>query len=896
MNSAIKHASISTTCPYCGVGCGVDATVAFAGTSAAELLSVGGTPEHPANFGKLCVKGSALHEAIGTSNRLLHPELYGARVSWDAALATVAERFSKIIAEHGPDAVAFYLSGQLLTEDYYVANKLMKGFIGSANVDTNSRLCMSSAVTGYKRAFGADAVPCNYEDLELCDLLVMTGSNAAWTHPVLYQRISAAKARNPNLRVVAIDPRRTASCDLADIHLALQPGSDAFLFNGLLAWLHTHGHFDSAYIAQHCDGLDALLAAASCCTPAAVNAATGLPQAQLEEFFRLFAATPKALTFYSQGINQSATGSDKCNAIINCHLVTGRIGKPGMGPFSITGQPNAMGGREVGGLANQLAAHMDFAPEHIERVGRFWQAPRMAQQQGLKAVDMFRAIREGSIKAVWIMGTNPVVSLPKSEGVKEALRRCEFVVVSDCVRQTETTTFAHLLLPATGWSEKDGTVTNSERRISRQRALLIPSGEARHDWQIVSAVARRMGYADAFAYQCPRDIFVEHAALSGFENGGMRAFDISALQTLSAAAYEHLAPVQWPVTPAQPRGTARLFTDGRYYTPNGRAQLLPISATLPAVSPTAEHPYLLNTGRLRDQWHTMTRTGEIPRLLQHAPAPFVAVHPDTAAALHCRDGNLLAVQSPNGELLLPLKSDAGQKPAEVFIPIHWNARFASNARVSKLLDERVDPHSGQPESKLQAVALQAVPMAQWFAIVSASEFPTAAFAYWHARPIPGGHCYQLAHASGLDLADIDQWQQNYPGTRLVEFHDRARHDHRILFVSATRVLAAIFSAEHAWQLPAAEWLQALLTTPLPLNDWQLLAGREQSCSDKGPLICSCHEVGRNEIITAIREGASDHVELGRQLRCGTNCGSCIPELKQLLALEVPAAREARPAR
>jgi assimilatory nitrate reductase catalytic subunit len=927
MNS--RQACTQTTCPYCGVGCGVDGTVAPGINGVpGQLLGVKGTASHPANLGRLCVKGSALHEAVGTAGRLLHPEVDGQRVSWDSALDTVASRFQAVIDEHGPDAVAFYLSGQLLTEDYYVANKLMKGFIGSANVDTNSRLCMASAVAGYKRAFGADAVPCNYEDLERCDLLVLIGSNAAWTHPVLYQRISAAKAARPGMRIVAIDPRRTATCDLADLFLPLLPGSDAFLFNGLLHWLHGHRHFDQYYLAHHCEGHDELLAALAQCDLSWTSRHTGLPEAQLLEFFSLFGSTEKVVTFYSQGINQSATGTDKCNAIINCHLVTGRIGREGMGPFSITGQPNAMGGREVGGLANQLAAHMDFKAADIERVARFWQAPRIATTAGLKAVDMFRAVKAGRIKALWIMGTNPAVSLPQSEDVHAALQRCEFVVVSDCVRHTETTQYAQVLLPATGWSEKDGTVTNSERRISRQRALLLPAGEARHDWEIVSAVAQRLGFGAAFSYSSPREVFIEHAALSGFENQGQRAFDISALQSLDAAAYEALAPVQWPVTAAAPQGTARLFGDGRFYTPSGKARLLPVVAEAPAISTSPEHPFLLNTGRLRDQWHTMTRTGQVARLLQHTPSPFVALHPDTAAKLHIAEAALVAVSSKHGALLLPARFDAGLRPDAVFVPIHWNARFASNARVSKLLSARVDPHSGQPESKVEAVALAAVPMAQWLTLLSREPLPDALFngeqqvaigtdigassavagscsttsgistanaptssprfAYWDWRPVKDGYCYRFATTCALDATQLRAWLQAAPAAaaaRLIDFHDASQHDHRMLLLRDQDLQAALFSAATPYQLPPAEWLQRLMSKPVPANEWLLLAGRELDSSSKGALICSCHEVGKDEIIAAIRMGARDTQSLGKLLRCGTGCGSCIPELKQVLAAE-----------
>lgn len=887
--------TIRTTCPYCGVGCGVDVTP-VAGTESTQLHPVHGTADHPANFGRLCVKGTALHEALGHGQRLLYPEIEGERVSWDEALDAVAAGFADAVREHGPESVAFYLSGQLLTEDYYVANKLLKGFLGSSNVDTNSRLCMASAVAAYKRAFGADAVPCNYEDLELCDLLVLSGSNAAWTHPVLFQRIAAAREARPDLKVVVIDPRRTATADIADLVLPLRPGSDAFLFNGLLHWLWQQGYCNESYVEAHCDGAEELFASLLPYTLDAVSAATTLTNEELECFYRLFATTERVVTFYSQGINQSATGTDKCNAIINCHLLTGRIGKPGMGPFSITGQPNAMGGREVGGLANQLAAHMDFSPENVERVGRFWRAANMATKPGLKAVDLFDAMHAGRIKAVWIMGTNPAVSLPDSDKVRAALAACPFVVVSDCVRHTDTSAFAHVLLPATGWSEKDGTVTNSERRISRQRAALVPRGEAKPDWQIVTHVARRLGFAEQFPYACPRDVFVEHAALSGFENDGTRAFDLGALQHLSHSEYEALQPIQWPVTQAAPRGTARLFTDGRFYTSSGRAQLVPVQAQLPQVRTSTEFPLLLNTGRLRDQWHTMTRTGQAPRLTQHSPHPFVSLPPTLMAELGLAQGDLVHVRSAHGEVLLPALPDSGLRAGEIFIPIHWNDRFASNARVSRLIDARVDPHSGQPESKLAAVAVAAAPMHQWLMLLLRHELPEeldecnalqlgrTRCAYWDKRSLPGGWCYRIALDAALCAAELrNLLAVSLPQVQWVKSIEAGPGEQRLAAFAGNTLVALLFSAPSPRQLPSPGRRLLQVRRPRTGGTWQVLADHDSELAEQGMIICSCHEVSQTQIVAAIGSGCTSVAALGRSLRCGTGCGSCIPELKQLLA-------------
>src|SRR5579883_3310337 len=579
---------VRTTCPYCGVGCGVlagapsprlrgegafpqaqtcdsepaetPAHPEFARERANSDLSpqagrreqkaapsatglpgaaVRGDPAHPANAGRLCSKGSALGETLGLERRLLFPEINGQRASWDDALDLAAAKFSAAIAKHGPDSVAMYVSGQFLTEDYYVANKLMKGFFGSANIDTNSSLCMASSVAGHIRAFGEDVVPGCYADLDEADLIVMVGSNAAWCHPILHRRVINARAAR-GARVVVIDPRRTATCDDADLHLPLRLGSDVALFNGLLVHLAASSAFDAEFVEKHTEGFETAVGTARAATPsaAAVATLTGLDSAQINDFYALFTQTARVVTLYSQGVNQSSAGTDKVNAIINCHLATGRIGLPGTGPFSLTGQPNAMGGREVGGLANQLAAHMNFAsPAHIDRVRRFWNAPNIATRPGLKAVDLFEAMRDGEIKAVWIAGTNPAVSLPRSNRVREALRACPFVVVAD-VKRNDTAEFAHVRLPAMGWSEKDGTLTNSERFISRQRAFRPPPGEARPDWWMLAQLARRMGWASAFDYRGPAQIFREHAALSAFENEGQRAFDIGGLAALDDAAYE----------------------------------------------------------------------------------------------------------------------------------------------------------------------------------------------------------------------------------------------------------------------------------------------------------------------------------------------------------------------
>ncbi|MEM7753170.1 MAG: nitrate reductase, partial [Pseudomonadota bacterium] len=729
---------VRSTCPYCGVGCGVKLRADGAGG-----LAVEGDPEHPANKGKLCSKGHALGETVGLTGRVLTPRMDGAEVSWDQALGRVADRFSETIAQYGPDSVAFYVSGQLLTEDYYVANKLMKGFIGSGNIDTNSRLCMASTVAGHKRAFGADTVPGTYDDLEEADFVVLVGSNLAWCHPVLYQRLAAARAAR-GTRVVVVDPRRTATCDIADLHLKLKPGTDVALFNGLFAYLREMGVLDKQFVLEHTNGFDEAYTAASSDDPEA----TGLDPDDIAAFYRLFATTERTVTVFSQGVNQSTSGTDKVNAILNSHLVTGRIGKPGMGPLSVTGQPNAMGGRETGGLANMLAAHLDLEnAEHRAAVEKFWSAPRVANQPGLKAVDMFRAVADGQIKALWIACTNPAVSMPDADAVRAAIKGCEFVVVSDITGDTDTSRLADVLLPATGWGEKDGTVTNSDRTISRQRAALPPPGEARHDWSIFAEVGRRMGWREAFDYQSPAEVFREHAALSGIAGAFGRDFDISGLADINDVAYETLEPVRWPVTATRAGG--RFFGDGVFFTPDGRARLLAVRQKEAAARRTPKYPYRLNTGRVRDQWHTMTRTGLAPRLSRHLAEPFLQIHPEDAADCGLNPADLARVTSPQGTAILRVLISEDATPGAPFAPMHWTGETAPAGRIDAVVAPATDPISGQPESKASVVAVTRYD-AVWYGFAVSQTKPAANVAYWARMRTTTGWRMELAGETGCD--------------------------------------------------------------------------------------------------------------------------------------------------
>jgi assimilatory nitrate reductase catalytic subunit len=855
---------VRTTCAYCGVGCGIRAKVGEDRT-----VEIAGDAAHPVNAGKLCSKGTHLGETVGLEGRLLYPEVGGKRVSWPKAIDRVAKTFADTIARHGPDSVAFYVSGQLLTEDYYVANKLMKGFIGSGNIDTNSRLCMSSAVAGHIRAFGEDVVPATYADLDEADLIVLIGSNTAWCHPVIYQRIMAARAAR-GTKLVVIDPRRTETCEDADLHLPLRPGSDVALMNGLLAHCREAGMVDEAFLHDHVstpDGFWEALGEGNDLWSTA--AACDLPTADLRTFFELFMKTPRTVTLFSQGINQSIRGTDQVNAIINVHLATGRIGKPGAAPFSITGQPNAMGGREVGGLASTLASHMDFAPENVATVRQFWAAPRMATKPGLKAVDLFRQMREGRIKALWVMATNPAVSLPDANLVREALAICPFVVVSDCIADTDTTRFAHVKLPAAGWGERDGTVTNSERLISRQRPLFPYPGEARPDWWIITQVAQAMGWTEAFAYDRPADIYREHARLSTYQNGGKRLFDLRPHVAISNPDYDKLEPVRWGGTP---------FADGRFSTPDGKARLVSVTQ-IKLEEPLAQWPMTLNTGRYRDHWHTMTRTGLSPRLSQHRREPMVEIHPQDAAALGIAENDLVRVATPQGESLFRALPSDGQRRGEIFTPIHWTDRQSSGGRTGLLPRPLVDPVSGQPGFKSTPARLEKL-APEWRGFAIARMLPQAIPAAYATRVrVPQGWLVEVAGDGDPALLA----KAVLPRGEKVEILDGARGGLRTAVIENGKLVAALFVTRDG-RLPSRDWLIAQLAAAEPASSIELLAGRPATPqADRGPIVCVCFDVGMKTIVEAIAaQGLVSVDAVGRALSAGTNCGSCRPAIQRLI--------------
>ena len=882
MQASNEIQQVKTTCPYCGVGCGV---VISSDENGAHTVT--GDESHPSNYGRLCSKGSALAETIDLEGRLLHPEIKGEKVSWDTALDSVAKGFQDTIKKHGPDAVAFYVSGQLLTEDYYVANKLMKGFIGSGNIDTNSRLCMSSAVAGHKRAFGMDTVANCYEDLETADLVVMIGSNAAWCHPVLYQRMKAAAEDNDSLKVIVIDPRRTASCDDVWMHLPIRPGTDTILFNGLLNYLVKNNFHDQSYIDQFTENFDQALSAAEISSSDinAIAKACDLPVEDIGKFYKAFAETQRTISLFSQGVNQSTSGTDKVNCIINCHLATGRIGKEGTGAFSITGQPNAMGGREVGGLANTLAAHMEFEREgDIDRVQRFWNASSMAQKQGLKVVDLIDAIDAGKVKAIWIMATNPAVSVPDANKVRAALKKCDLVVVSDCISNTDTTELADILLPASAWGEKSGTVTNSERRISRQRQFLPTVGEAKDDWWIMSEVAHRMGFSEAFSYETPADIFREHAALSGFENHDQsrRDFNISGLKNISDAAYDEMSSIQWPVTDSI-KTTPRLLSDGKFFTKSRKANFIPISFNPPKNPRTGTYPLLMNTGRVRDHWHSLTRTGKAPRLSRHIIEPFATIHPETAKKYDISADDLVHVESANGKITVRAQIVDSVRANEIFVPFHWNDQFASEARVDSLVFPATDPFSGQPEFKTTPVKIEQSNF-QWHGfLMTRDALEQLKSDYWAKAREEDFWRYELA--------GTEPWEENFSGLwegnpDQIEYVDHAARRYRSSWFKEGKLEGCIFIAPNYADLPSRDWM----LTQFQIDSFdshqrlQLLAGHPADPSaDTGPVICSCFNIGKNTIINAIQDQGLITVDaIGKSLKAGTNCGSCKPELKGLI--------------
>ena len=906
-STELKTKTTQTTCPYCGVGCGVTAHVTP--TTSGPKVTVEGDVKHPSNYGKLCIKGSNLADTLGLETRLLHPML-GRKdqrevTDWNTATSTIAHKFQQYIEQYGRDSIAFYVSGQLLTEDYYVVNKFVKGYLGTANIDTNSRLCMSSAVAAHKRAFGEDLVPASYEDFEYTDMVVLVGSNTVWCHPVLYQRIMKAREQR-DLFVVVIDPRFTSTCEAADLHLPILPGQDVALFNGLLQYLYQHGDVDQEFVAAHTQGLEQAFASSTAeASIKDVAARTGISTAKLSQFFEKFAQIDKVMTLFSMGVNQSSRGVDKANSIINCHLLTGKIGKLGAAPFSMTGQPNAMGGREVGGLANMLAAHLDLENlEHQQLVQNFWQSPYIAKQAGFKAVDLFQAVESGKIKAIWIMATNPVVSLPDADQVKRALDKCEFVVVSDICQDTDTTQYADVLLPALGWGEKDGTVTNSERRISRQHAFLDAPGESKADWWAIAQVAKQMGFR-GFDFHNSHEIFKEHAELSAYQNVEIsqrletpyfRYFNLQGLSNLTTQEYDKLEPVQWPVWDKQQpvKSVARLFAQGQFSHADGKAKFIATTAIDPVNQVSSEYPLILNTGRIRDQWHTMSRTGLSANLSTHRAEPYCEIHPNDALKYGIQDGELVEVRSEWGQCILRAQVSDNIRRGQVFAPIHWNDQVASDARIGKLVNPVVDAISGEPEFKHTPVLIQPF-HTQWQGVLYVREgFESYVQSFidksiwWTKVKAVRATRYEIADRQKFSTT-TEQLKSLLPFTEedfeWLNLDDQTAHISHSVVLQDGKLIASLYIAPKEL-LPDREWLSGLFQRKRlsAMHRKALLAGQAISMSkSEGELVCSCFKVGKNRIIQTIKEkNITNEKQVTACLKAGGNCGSCLPEIRGLI--------------
>ena len=957
-----------STCPYCGVGCGV--IIESQGT---QITGVRGDPDHPANFGKLCTKGSTLHltasSAITQQTRLLQPmrrEHRGDKaqpVSWQSALDFAATSFARIIREHGTDAVGFYISGQLLTEDYYIFNKLVKGQIGTNNIDTNSRLCMSSAVAGYKQTLGADAPPACYEDIDHANCIFIVGSNTAYAHPILFRRIEEAKKNNPQLKIIFADPRKTDTAEIADLYLPLLPGTDVALFNGMLHIMLWEGWIDTAYIAAHTTGFDDLKTLVRDYTPDSVAQTCGVKKEDLFAAAKLFATSSATLSLYCQGLNQSSSGTAKNASLINLHLATAQIGKPGAGPFSLTGQPNAMGGREVGGLANLISAHRDMAnPTHRAEVAALWGINDVPSKPGKTAVEMFQAAADGEIKALWIACTNPAQSMPDQALVRRAMERANIVVLQEAFATTETARYADLLLPATTWGEKEGTVTNSERRITRVRAAISAPGEARHDWQIAQDFAQRLekiiGVRSKFKtttsseqethsrnsaltpisvtpisapaeakrpflnFANPEQVWEEHKATT---QG--RDLDITGLSYVLLDQ----APQQWPYLPGESQGKARLYEDGTYPTPDGKAKFAP-HAYKPVSEPReSRFPFSLTTGRLRDQWHGMSRTGTLGRLFGHVPEPTVQMNAQDMARRLLKDGDLVHITSKRGSILLPVQASSEINVTQAFIAMHWGSEFLSGRSstgqslggVNAITTSSYCPTSKQPELKHAAVKILKAELpwsllaVAWLpestAHTTRAELQSFMPQFEFATCVPFGR-EDSADGSSTQRGILFRAAATYApeGDTLarieallglnsadtLRYEDKKRGQRRTArLVRKSDGKAQLQGFVLAGDVSAEAWIKTLLQDELDATSYGRLLLSPGSKApiairSKGTQVCACFNVSESEI-TAFLERCEGRDEeqlsnLQTQLKCGTNCGSCVPQLKKIIRLQQAA--------
>ncbi|MET3602239.1 assimilatory nitrate reductase catalytic subunit [Sphaerotilus sulfidivorans] len=922
-----------STCPYCGVGCGV--IIESDGT---QITGVRGDPEHPANLGRLCTKGSTLHltaaSEITRSARLLQPARRLARggplqaIDWSTALDTAADRIADVVRQHGPDAVGLYLSGQLLTEDYYAFNKLAKGLLGTNNIDTNSRLCMSSAVAGYKKTLGADAPPCSYEDFAHADTLFITGSNTAWAHPILFRRLEDARAARPGQRWIVVDVRRTETAETADLFLQIRPGTDVALYHGMLHVMLAEGLTDARYIGAHTSGFEALRETVRDWTPARAAAVCGIVETDLIQAARWFAQADRpggaTLSLYCMGLNQSAAGTDKNAALINLHLATGQIGRAGAGPFSLTGQPNAMGGREVGGLSNLLSAHRDLAnPAHRAEVAALWGLPDVPATPGRSAVEMFEAAADGEIRLLWIACTNPAQSMPDQAMVRRALERAEFVIVQEAFATTATVAYADLLLPATTWGEKIGSVTNSERRISRVRPAVAAPGETRHDWQIAVDVARRLeerlperlhGQATLFPYADAESIWNEHR-----ESTRGRDLDITGL---SWAHLEQHGTQQWPMPEGALAGRPRLYEDGIFPTEDGRARFAPVAFRPVAEPVDAPYPFSLISGRLRDQWHGMSRTGTLGRLFGHVPEPVAEMNAADLDALGLKDGDLVEVRSRRGSVVLAAQAGGAVARGQVSIPMHWGEEVLGGTDADGVPRRGVNgltlptfcPGSKQPELKHSAVSIAKaelpwrmvgmawLPQAEIVRVRESLRALMPAFA--HAMVLPfgrephdgglGGVIWRASAATPAEAALIAEIAAllGLDGRTAMRYEDAERGQFRSARLDGGRLRSVLLAGDTR----AESWIRTLVKDELPAQAYgrRLLAASATppvAITERGRQVCTCFNVTEPQIVEQLGrcEGSAEArlSQLQGALKCGTNCGSCLPVLRGLVKASIP---------
>jgi assimilatory nitrate reductase catalytic subunit len=914
-----------STCPYCGVGCGV-----IIGSQEDKIISVTGDPTHPANFGRLCTKGSTLHLTTAIDNRALYPEMRltreatRKRVSWDVSLDYLTEKFAQTIEKHGPDSVAFYISGQLMTEDYYVFNKLAKGLIGTNNVDTNSRLCMSSAVAGYKVTLGADAPPACYEDIDHTNCLLIAGSNTAFAHPIIFRRIEDAKANNPKLKIIVVDPRKTDTAQAADLHLAILPGTDVALFNGLLHIMLWEGLLDMDFIRSHTNGFDALKETVREYTPKMVSDICGIKESDIIQAAKWFGAGP-SLSMYCMGLNQSVHGTDKNVALINLHLATGQIGKPGAGPFSLTGQPNAMGGREVGGMANLLSGHRDLNNAvHRDEVAKLWGIESVPETPGKTAIEMFDAVKSGEIKAIWIACTNPAQSMPDLNNVLAALNNADLVVVQDAFNNTDTCKYADVLLPASTWGEKEGTVTNSERRITRVNPAVPPPAEAKHDWAIMVDFAQRLEKrlrlpspasgagaggeggrrseatpATLFAFNTTEDIFNEHR-----ETTRGRDLDITGL---SYALLNEQGPQQWPFVMGESAGKARLYADGIFQKSDGKAQFVNAVYKGTADKTDARHPLHLLTGRLRDQWHGMSRTGRAAQLYNHVEEASINMAQDDMTRRDLKTGDIVKVSNKRGSLVLPVQVSDEVQPAQTFIAMHWGSQFMHGLGVNALMPPNVDKTSKQPELKHTAIKIEKLEL-PWRMTVMRSlknlnqlqAIRTLLPNFTHAscglfgresNDCIGMLMLRAAHQTAVENDVIDQIDTILGMTEdapCLNYNDAKRGISKRILVENIDSKSKVTGVRLVGETLAADWLKDVMTTGQFTDDlrkWALapLSAPPTGQRGRGKIICNCLDISQNEIIDNIALGA-DLITLQNKLKCGTECGSCVPELRKLVQM------------